>query len=106
MESLAPTPDDERLAMMLHALGNPMRLAITRYVADHPGCICNDLVLRFNRAQATMSQHLATLRRANVLVAEQDGPATCYRIDLEQVAWLRQRLSGIADSTGTTGTIV
>jgi ArsR family transcriptional regulator, arsenate/arsenite/antimonite-responsive transcriptional repressor len=92
MEQLAPSPDDERIANMLHALGNPMRLAIMHYIAVHPGCICNDLVVRFNRAQATMSQHLATLRRADMLVAERDGQATCYRINPDNVMWLLDRL--------------
>lgn len=96
MESFAPSPEDERLARLLHALGNPMRLAIVRYIADNPGCICNDLVVRFDRAQATVSQHLAQLRQANMLVAEQDGPATCYRINPEQLEWLRRRLTQIA----------
>jgi ArsR family transcriptional regulator len=84
--------DDERLVNMLHALGNPTRLAIVRYIAAHPGCICNDLVVRFDRAQATVSQHLATLRRANVLVAERDGPATCYWIAADQLSWLRSQI--------------
>ena len=92
MQSTTPTPQDERLVAMLHALGNPTRLAITRYIANNPGCICNDLVLRFDRAQATVSQHLAMLRRANVLIAEQEGPATCYWIDAEQIAWLHEQL--------------
>lgn len=97
MQMFAPTPEDERLAGMLHALGNPMRLAIVRYIAENPGCICNDLVLRFNRAQATMSQHLATLRRANVLVAEQDGHATCYHLDEEHVRWLERHIGSLGE---------
>lgn len=92
MESIVPTPNEERLADMLHALGNATRLAIVRYITNHPGCICNDLVLRFNRAQATVSHHLATLRRANLIVAERDGHATCYSIDADQMAWLHQQL--------------
>ncbi|HEX6289908.1 MAG TPA: metalloregulator ArsR/SmtB family transcription factor [Herpetosiphonaceae bacterium] len=92
MENMAPTPEDEQLAAMLHALGNPTRLAITRYIANNPRCICNDLVVRFDRAQATVSQHLATLRRAHILIAEQDGPATCYWIDQEHIAWLYEQL--------------
>jgi ArsR family transcriptional regulator len=99
MESMAPTPEDERLAAMLHALGNPTRLAITRYISNHPGCICNDLVIRFDRAQATVSQHLAMLRRANVVIAEQDGPATCYWINTEQVAWFYKQLGVLMLST-------
>jgi ArsR family transcriptional regulator len=96
MESMVPTPEEERLANILHALGNPTRLAITRYIANNPGCICNELVIRFDRAQATVSQHLATLRRANILISEQDGPATCYWIDTEQVAWLHHQLGQLA----------
>lgn len=98
MESIVPTPNEERLADMLHALGNATRLAIVRYITNHPGCICNDLVLRFNRAQATVSQHLATLRRANLIVAERDGHATCYSIDTDQIAWLHQQLDLIEHS--------
>lgn len=98
MQNLAPTPDDERLAMILHALGNPMRLAILRYIAQHPGCICNDLVVRFDRAQATVSQHLSTLRRANILVAERDGHATCYSIEPDNFTWLQHKLAGLTTS--------
>ncbi len=98
MESIAPSPEDERLATLLHALGNPMRLAILRYITRNPGCICNDLVVRFNRAQATVSQHLATLRQANVLVAERDGQATCYWVDPEQITWLQHRLASLSET--------
>lgn len=92
MENLADLADDERLVNMLHALGNPTRLAIVRYIAAHPGCICNDLVVRFDRAQATVSQHLAMLRRANVLIAEPDGPATCYWVAADAMSWMQRQL--------------
>jgi ArsR family transcriptional regulator, arsenate/arsenite/antimonite-responsive transcriptional repressor len=96
METMVPTPEEEQLATMFHALGNPTRLAITLYIANHPGCICNDLVLRFDRAQATVSHHLATLRRAKVVIAEQDGPATCYWVNTQHVAWLYGQLGQLA----------
>ncbi len=99
MESIGPSPEDERLATLLHALGNPMRLAILRYITHHPGCICNDLVLRVNRAQATVSQHLATLRRANIVVAERDGQATCYWVDPEEITWLQRHLASFSEPT-------
>ena len=92
MERIPSDSDDERLAAMLHALGNPLRLAILRHITAHPGCICNDLVLHVRRAQATVSQHLATLRDANVVIGERDGQATCYWIDTTQIAWLEQQL--------------
>ena len=88
METIVPSPEQERAATMLHALGNPVRVAIVAYIVDHPRCICNDLVLRFGRAQATISQHLAILRQAHIVEAERDGHATCYMVNREALSWL------------------
>ena len=88
METIVPTADEERAAGMLHAMGHPVRLAIVHYIAAHPGCIANDLVIRFCRAQATISQHLAILRQAELVDSERDGHTTCYRINPEAVGWL------------------
>jgi len=96
MESIMPSADDHQVANMLHALGNPTRLAIIRYIVDHPGCICNDIVVRFGRAQATVSQHLAVLRKAQVLIAERDGHATCYWINHEQMPWLIDQVNQLS----------
>jgi ArsR family transcriptional regulator, arsenate/arsenite/antimonite-responsive transcriptional repressor len=97
MKRFAPGPDDAELATLLRALGNPLRLAIARYIAEHPGCICNDLVIRLERAQATISQHLAILRRANLLVAERDGHATCYWLDGQRLEWLQAQVEHLTD---------
>ena len=78
--------------MMLHALGNPLRMAIVAYIVEHPGCICNDLVVRFGRAQATISQHLAILRHAEILDMERDGHASCYAANRSAIVWLREEL--------------
>ncbi len=93
MERVKPTAEDERLAVIFHALGNSTRLALLRYIACHPGCICNDLVLRFGRAQATMSQHLALLRQAHLIHARREGNATCYWLDHEQLDWIHHQLA-------------
>jgi ArsR family transcriptional regulator, arsenate/arsenite/antimonite-responsive transcriptional repressor len=101
MKHLAPGPEDVQLAAMFHALASPLRLAILRYVALHPGCICNDLVIRLERAQATISQHLAILRRAEILLAERDGHATCYSLDTARLAWLEARMSQLRAGSTT-----
>ena len=77
---------------MLRALGNPVRLAIAFYVKDHPGCIGNDLVLRFGKAQATISQHLAVLCEAGILECERDGHTRCYAINCEAMELLREEM--------------
>lgn len=95
MKRIVPSAEDEQLARVLHALSNPVRVAIVRYVEHHPGCICNDLVLRFGRAQATISQHLALLRNAHLLEAEQDGNAICYFVDHAALRWASERLGAL-----------
>ncbi len=92
METIVPSPRQERAAAMMRALGNPVRLAIAFYILDHPRCICNDLVVRFGRAQATISQHLAILRGAELLECERDGHTRCYAINCEAMELLREEM--------------
>jgi DNA-binding transcriptional ArsR family regulator len=91
--------NDERLYLILKALGNPVRLQIVRFVQRHPRCIGNQIQLQLPddvaRAQSTLSQHLKILRDAGVITAECDGAATCYVVNEESFHWLREQLSSM-----------
>ncbi len=87
--------DEERLVTMLKALANPVRFGIVRFLARHTGCITNDIVAATPLAQATVSQHLKVLREAGLIDGTVEGPATCYCVDREALAWLRARLVDI-----------
>ena len=95
---LEPT-EEEKLWRVLKALGNSVRLQIVRFVQQHPRCICNDILLHLPndvaRAQSTLSQHLEILRDAGLIAAKNDGSATCYHVNDEQLAWLHEKLSGL-----------
>lgn len=82
--------DDLRLAQMFKALGNPIRMEILHQLADCDRCICNDIVSRLPLAQSTVSQHLKVLKEAGLIRGEIEGPATCYCIDMENLAWLKE----------------
>jgi len=92
----AATAHDATLAYVLKALGNPVRIQIVRYIASHPGCICNQLVLATGKAQPTVSQHLRVLRAAALIEGEDDGSATCYSLNPDRLQWLCQQLGEIA----------
>lgn len=93
--------EDQRLWMMCKALGNPVRLQIMRYIQQHPGCIGNQILLQLPdncaRAQSTLSQHLKVLREADLLFAEEDGPATAYTVNQQQLDWLRHRIDDLVE---------
>ena len=91
--------NDQRLYMILKALGNPVRLQIVRFVQKHPRCIGNQIQLQLPedvaRAQSTLSQHLKILRDAGIIDARGDGAATCYVLNDESLAWLREQLANM-----------
>ncbi len=93
------TPEEERLIRMCKALGHPARWAIVKYLAECGRCICGDIVAVLPLAQSTVSQHLKVLKEAGLIQGEIEGPATCYCLDPEGIAWFRstiaQYLSGV-----------
>lgn len=93
--------DDDRLISVCRALAHPVRLAIVRYVQRHPRCIANQIQLhlpaQLARAQSTLSQHLKVLCSSGVLLAESEGPATCYTLNQTQLDWLCQQIGTLRD---------
>jgi ArsR family transcriptional regulator len=89
------TADEHRLAAMMKALGHPARMQIVRYLSENPGCITGQLVDVLPLAQATVSQHLRVLRDAGLICGAIEGPATCYCLDCDNVAWFRDQVGAL-----------
>jgi ArsR family transcriptional regulator len=89
----ALTADEQRLAQMFKALGNPVRLEILRQLRECQYCICNDIVAVLPLAQSTVSQHLKVLKDAGLIRGEIEGPATCYCIDNDNLEWFKSRVN-------------
>jgi ArsR family transcriptional regulator, arsenate/arsenite/antimonite-responsive transcriptional repressor len=88
----ALSPEKERLAKMLKALGNPVRFQIVEFLARNQMCITNDIVKNTPLAQSTVSQHLKVLREAGLVEGEIEGPATCYCLNSESMRWLKEQI--------------
>lgn len=89
------TTNEERLMYMMKALGHPARMQIVRYLSENPQCITGDIVDALPLAQATVSQHLKVLRDAGVICGTIDGPAVCYCLDCDNVAWFREQVGAL-----------
>lgn len=86
------SPEKQRLAKMLKALGNPVRFQIMEFLAANPVCMTNDIVKNTPLAQSTVSQHLKVLREAGLVQGEIEGPATCYCLDPQGIRWLKDQI--------------
>ena len=82
--------EQERFVTMLKAAGNPIRFEILKFLVTHPGCITGDIVEHLPIAQATVSQHLKVLREAGWIEGEVTGPAVCYELSNQNIAWFRR----------------
>jgi len=88
------TPDEQRLAKMLKALGNPARFQIVQILAEKQICITGEIVEATTLAQSTVSQHLKVLREAGLIHGEIEGPATCYCLNPANILWLKDKIGG------------
>ena len=70
-----------KLAQMFKAIGHPARWSILKYVAHSRSCICNDLVGILPLAQPTISQHLAELKKVELIQGTIEGKNICYCIN-------------------------
>jgi ArsR family transcriptional regulator len=80
----------ERVAPLLKALADPVRLRLMSLVASHPGgeaCVC-DLNDAFDLSQPTISHHLKVLHEAGLLDRDRRGVWVFYRARTEALASL------------------
>jgi ArsR family transcriptional regulator len=78
----------ERIAPLLKALADPVRLRLMSLVASHEGgeaCIC-DLNPAFDLSQPTISHHLKVLHEAGLLGRDKRGVWVYYRARTEALA--------------------
>jgi ArsR family transcriptional regulator len=80
----------ERVAPLLKALADPVRLRLMSIVASHPGgeaCVC-DLNDAFDLSQPTISHHLKVLHDVGLLDREKRGVWVYYRARTQALASL------------------
>jgi DNA-binding transcriptional ArsR family regulator len=65
---------------IFHALGDPSRRAIFESLASGEAAV-KDLTARFDISQPAVSQHLAALKDAGLVIGRREGRCVYYRVD-------------------------
>jgi ArsR family transcriptional regulator, arsenate/arsenite/antimonite-responsive transcriptional repressor len=82
-----------QLAELGKALAHPARIAILEFLAKQKACVCGDIVDVLPLSQATVSQHLAELKRIGLITGDIEGPRVCYCINTKAWAEAKRLLS-------------
>ncbi|QIG46180.1 helix-turn-helix transcriptional regulator [Nocardioides anomalus] len=91
----------DRIAPLLKALADPVRLRLLSLVASHAdgeACVC-DLNDAFELSQPTISHHLKVLHEVGLLDRSKRGVWVYYAVRREALADLGALLGGVAVST-------
>jgi DNA-binding transcriptional ArsR family regulator len=88
-----PRIEDVGLPGVLHALSDPVRLEIVRYLATVDETPCSTLHSAVSKS--TMSHHFKVLREAGVTYTRADGTKRLIALRREE---LEQRFPGLLDS--------
>ena len=87
-----------RIAPLLKALADPVRLRLLSMVASHgdgEACVC-DLNDAFDLSQPTISHHLKVLRDSGLLDREKRGVWVYYRVNPQALSDLGALIGGVA----------
>ncbi|WP_445711073.1 ArsR/SmtB family transcription factor [Flavobacterium sp.] len=91
------TEEQNEIANLFKAMSHPARIAIIQYLLSVDSCICGDIVNVLPLAQPTVSQHLAALKKANIIKGTIEGTAICYCLNEETIALIEKYFKGISN---------
>jgi DNA-binding transcriptional ArsR family regulator len=94
---------DDDLAVVLRALGHPVRLNIMRILAERQQnqCCCTDVMACLPLAQSTVSQHIKVLVDAGLVERQAKGTRNCYSLRADRLAALEAACSGLFSGLGS-----
>jgi ArsR family transcriptional regulator len=79
MKKLTIPQISEQIALPIEAIASPQRIAILLAIGQGEACVCH-LESALGWRQAYISQHLMTLRKADILEDRREGRYVYYRL--------------------------
>jgi ArsR family transcriptional regulator, arsenate/arsenite/antimonite-responsive transcriptional repressor len=82
-----PVPLYQAKAELFRTLGHPLRIRVLELLQDGPSAV-SELLAQLGVEASTLSQQLAVLRRAGIVVSSRKGTSVIYELAASDVAEL------------------
>ncbi|MBS1587978.1 MAG: helix-turn-helix transcriptional regulator [Bacteroidetes bacterium] len=89
-------------AMTLRAINHKLRQQIVKLLEENKRMNVTDIYVKLRLEQSVASQHLAILRRANIVITERDGKFIHYSLNHQRIAAIAKFVSDLVTAEETT----
>ncbi|MDB5198195.1 MAG: transcriptional regulator [Chitinophagaceae bacterium] len=80
----------KKSSLVLRALNHKLRQQIVQIIASKGKISVTDLYIQLRIEQSVASQHLAILRKVNILITERSGKFIFYKINHDRIGTINQ----------------
>ncbi len=87
------TKDLQDIAAIFKSLSHPARLAILKYLAEAKVCISGDISDELPLSRTTVYQHLAELKKHDLIKGQIEGVKTNYCINSKKIKNIKEKLN-------------
>jgi DNA-binding transcriptional ArsR family regulator len=75
----------KKAAMILRALNHKLRQLLVRLIDEHQKMTVTEIYVSLKLEQSVVSQHLAILRRAGIVITEREGKFIFYSLNYKRL---------------------
>jgi DNA-binding transcriptional ArsR family regulator len=75
----------KKAAMILRALNHKLRQQLLRLVDEHQRITVTEIYVKLRMEQSVVSQHLAIMRRAGIVLTTRDGKFIYYSVNYKRL---------------------
>ncbi|WP_447640572.1 MULTISPECIES: ArsR/SmtB family transcription factor [Chitinophagaceae] len=76
----------KKASMILRALNHRLRLNIVQLIDQQKKLTVTEIYIKLRMEQSVASQHLAILRRANIVLTEREGKFIYYTLNYDRIS--------------------
>ena len=87
----------KKAALVLRAINHKLRQLIIQTIFEHKRISVTDLYVKLRLEQSVASQHLAILRKADIVSTIREGKFIFYTINLDRIDEIKTFVSNLVD---------